>query len=351
MLRRTGQPHSELAGSIEEELIARASHVHALFREDNGLVYFKLEAATRGTSYAASIKPFSRARDGRGAIKALESQFAGDDKWDAEVKRQESLLHTRIWKGQSNYGLEKHCAAHRHAFVQLQAAAERVEYQLPNAHSRVGYLLDSIQNNDPGLQAGLANVRSDRAGMRGDFESTVAHILPYCPVAKKRTTQTKRGTSEISGVSFDETADISSFGSKSGVGKSGVHLRFHKHNEYQTLNSEQNSELKEWREKEIAAGRGLRRGASPGKKAKGGDKSNDKTLNARIDAAVAKKLAANSKATADEATNQAAADNMVVSALQRLSGQAVNTSSGQISAGAVNAQKTKFLNSIVRYLA
>ena len=69
----TGQPHSELAGSIEEELIARASHVHALFREDNGLVYFKLEAATRGTSYAASIKPFSRARDGRGAIKALES--------------------------------------------------------------------------------------------------------------------------------------------------------------------------------------------------------------------------------------------------------------------------------------
>ena len=350
----TGQPHSELAGSIEEELIARASHAHALFREDNGLVYFKLEAATRGTSYAASIKPFSRARDGIGAIKALESQFAGDDKWDAEVKRQENLLHTRIWKGQSNYGLEKHCAAHRHAFVQLQAAAERVEYQLPNAHSCVGYLLDSIQNNDPGLQAALANVRSDRAGMRGDFESTVAHIIPYCPVAKKRTMQTKRGTSEISSVSFDETdeilgetADISSFGSKSGVGKSGVHLRFHKHKEYQTLNPEQKSELKEWREEEVAAGRALRRGASPAKKAKGGDKSNDKTLEARIDAAVAKKLAANSKATADEATNQAAADNMVVSALQRLSGQAANTSSGQISAGAVNAQKTKFLNSIL----
>ena len=86
---------------------------------------------------------------------------------------------------------------------------------------------------------------------------------------------------------------------------------------------------------------------SPGEKAKGGDKSNDKTLNARIDAAVAKKLAANSKATADEATNQATTENMVVSALQRLSGQAVNTSSGQISAGAVNAQKTKFLNSIL----
>ena len=83
------------------------------------------------------------------------------------------------------------------------------------------------------------------------------------------------------------------------------------------------------------------------KKAKGGDKSNDKTLEARIDAAVAKKLAADSKATADEATNQAAADNMVISALQRLSEQVVNTSSGQTSAGAVNAQKTKFLNAIL----
>jgi hypothetical protein len=51
-----GQPHSVVAGSVEEELIARASHNHPLFREDNGLVYFKLEAATRGTAYAASIK-------------------------------------------------------------------------------------------------------------------------------------------------------------------------------------------------------------------------------------------------------------------------------------------------------
>jgi hypothetical protein len=333
-----GQPHSVEAGSVEEELIARASHNHPLFREDNGLVYFKLEAATRG-------------RNGRGALEALLTQFAGTDKWDAEIKRQESLLHTRVWKGQSNYGLEKHCAAHRHAYVQLQAASEHIEYQLPNEHSRVGYLIDSIQNNDPGLQAGLANVRSDKGpgGMRGDFELMVAHILPYCPVSKKRTTGTKRGHADIS-VTFAEgdSAEISSFGSKSGVGKTGVHLRFHKHKEYQGLTPEQKSELKDWREKEIAAGRGGKSGGSGGKPQ--GNKGSEKHINSRIDAAVAKKLAAHAKAADDKKSDEAAADSYIVSAFERMIGKKTSsngTSSGQITASATNAQKTSILKTIL----
>jgi hypothetical protein len=346
-----GQPHSVEAGSVEEELIARASHTHALFREDNALVYFKLEAATRGTAYAASIKPFQRARNGRGALEALLTQFAGDDKWDAEIKKQESLLHTRVWKGQSNYGLEKHCASHRHAYVQLQAASEHIEYQLPNEHSRVGYLIDSIQNNDPGLQAGLANVRSDKGpnGMRGDFEAMVAHILPYCPVSKKRTAGSKRGHADIS-VTFAEgdTAEVSSFGSKSGVGKSGVHLRFHKHKEYQLLNPEQKSELKDWREKEIAAGRGGK-SAGSASKVKSKDKSSEKHINSRIDAAVAKKLAANAKAADDKKSDEAAVDGYIVSAFERLIGKKATPKAPkrQVTLGATNAEKTSILKTIL----
>ena len=49
------QPHSTEHGSVEEELIARASHDHALFRDDNAKVYFHLEEATRSTPYASSI--------------------------------------------------------------------------------------------------------------------------------------------------------------------------------------------------------------------------------------------------------------------------------------------------------
>ena len=88
------QPHSTEHGSVEGELIARASHTHALFRDGNSVVYYHLEEATRGTSYAASIKPFQRGKDGRGAWKALTSQYAGKDKWEAEIKHQEQLLHS-----------------------------------------------------------------------------------------------------------------------------------------------------------------------------------------------------------------------------------------------------------------
>ena len=44
------QPHSTEHGSVEGELIARAAHTHALFSDDNSVVYYHLEEATRGTS-------------------------------------------------------------------------------------------------------------------------------------------------------------------------------------------------------------------------------------------------------------------------------------------------------------
>ena len=141
-----------------------------------------------GTSYAASIKPFQRFKSGRGAWVTLTNPYARQDKWEAEIKRQDDLLHTRVWKGQSTFPLEGFIAQHRNAFVSLQQCAERVEYQLPNSHTQVSYLLDGIQCSDAGLQAAMASVRTDNClqGMRNDFESAAAHLLPYDPIAKKR---------------------------------------------------------------------------------------------------------------------------------------------------------------------
>ena len=239
------QPHSTEHGSVEDELIARASHTHALFRDDNSVVYYHLEKATRGTSYAASIKPFTRAKDGRGAWKALTSQYAGKDKWEAEIKRQEQLLHTRIWKGQSNFSLENFIFQHRNAYVSMQASAEHVQYQLPNEHSRVGFLLEVIQCSDAGLQAATASIKTDNGpeGMRNNFEATAAHLLPYDPVAKKRSNGQKRGAAQISSV-MDPTPNTTK---KPSIGKTGVHLCYYKTGEYRNLTNEQKEELKEWR--------------------------------------------------------------------------------------------------------
>ena len=238
------QPHSTEHGSVEGELIARASHTHALFRDDNSVVYYHLEEATRGTSYAASVKPFQRGKE-RGAWKALSCQYVGKDKWEAEIKHQEQLLHTRIWKGQSNFSLEDFISQHRNASVSMQASAEHVQYQLPNEHSRVGFLLKAIQCTDPGLQAAMASIKTGNGleGMRNNFEATAAHLLPYDPVAKKRSSGQKRGSAPISSV-----MDPSPTKTKNpSIGTTGVHLYYYKTGEYRNLTNEQKEELKDWR--------------------------------------------------------------------------------------------------------
>ena len=82
------QPHSHEHGSVEAELVAHSSHTHALYHDDTSSAYFHLEEAAQGTAYATSIKPYQQGKDGRGMCMALMNQFAGDDKWKAEIKKQ-----------------------------------------------------------------------------------------------------------------------------------------------------------------------------------------------------------------------------------------------------------------------
>ena len=133
--QEANKPHSTEYGSIEVELVACASHDHELYKEDNGAVYYHLEEAMRGTTYSASIKPFQCEKDGHGAWLALTSQYAGNDKWEAELKRQDDLLHQCQWKGQNTFPLEGFIGQHRNAFVSMQLCAEHISYQLINKHT------------------------------------------------------------------------------------------------------------------------------------------------------------------------------------------------------------------------
>ena len=62
------QPYTDEHGLIEEDLIARASHTHGLFKDDNAAVYYCLEEGTRSTLYADTINPFQRCKDWRAAF-------------------------------------------------------------------------------------------------------------------------------------------------------------------------------------------------------------------------------------------------------------------------------------------
>ena len=173
------QPHSNEHGSLKGELISHLSHTHPMFRVDNEMVYDHLEVATRSTINTASIKPFLRTKNGRAAYQALISQHAGEDKWEKELKLQQSFMKSRVWKGNSNFSFEKFIEQHRAAYISMQQCSLHVTFQLPYEHTRVRYLLDAIQCSDPELQATLAAfVRIRHAQMLSVI--TLRIVLYFC---------------------------------------------------------------------------------------------------------------------------------------------------------------------------
>ena len=202
--------------------------------------------------------------------------------------------------------------------MSMQVAAEHITYQMPNEHSRVGYLLDAISCSDAGLQAAMASIKTDQDpnGLRNNFEATATHLLPYNPVQKKRSNHAggKRGAADILTVTFEE-ADVSAFGAKKGIGKTGVHLRYHPKPEYNKLTTNQKDELREWRE---TTGGGKNKGKkSPHKKQKGTAKfTSDKAIAAAVEKQVSERL----KAADKEKTQGAKAKAYIMSILSELSG-------------------------------
>ena len=181
---------------------------------------------------------------------ALTNQYAGDDKKEAEIKKQDDLLHTHIWKGQSSFPLEGFIAKHRNAYVSMQPCVEHVKHQLPNQHTCVVYLLEGIQCPDPGLQVAMASIHTNNGlqGMHNNFEATAAHLLPYDPVIKRRAASTRCLAAQISALEGDSAETSDTIGKKPSIGKSGVHLCYHTNMEYHELTAEQKREQSDWRE-------------------------------------------------------------------------------------------------------
>ena len=164
----------------------------------------------------------------------------------------------RVWKGQNNFSFEGFLAQHHNEFVSMQQCAEHLEYQLPNEHTRVSYLLEGIQCLDAGLQAAMESVHMDDGptGMRNNFEAAIAHLLPYDPVANNRsTTGNKQQPTQIYLVETEgePAAEISGMNAggkrtaKPSISKTGVYLCYHMPDEYYALSNEQKDELREWR--------------------------------------------------------------------------------------------------------
>ena len=123
----------------------------------------------------------------------------------------------------------------------MQKCAEHVEYQLPNQHTHVGYLLKGIQCLDPGLQAAMASIITNNGlqEMHNNYEATAAHLLSYAPVIKRRAAYTRHPAAQILALEGDTPEIADKIGKKPSIGKSGVHLHYHMNLEHCELTAEQ----------------------------------------------------------------------------------------------------------------
>ena len=171
------------SGSILQDLIHRTSQAHPLFKQYNATVFIIIEEASRGNHYYNTINPFKRDRNGRGAWLALVSSHVGEDKWESITKQNSSWLMTTKWNGK-NYSLEVFCSQHRSKNPQLMEASLHVQFQVPDEHTRVGYLIDNIDHQDADLRAAIAQIRTNSSGARDKFDRSVSILLPVDPFTK-----------------------------------------------------------------------------------------------------------------------------------------------------------------------
>jgi hypothetical protein len=101
---------------------------------------------------------------------------------------------------------------------------------------RVEWLLDSINSQDPTLQAIIGLIRSDVNNMRNDFEKAASALIEVDPYVRGRRPNTNKSSAQISAIDFG-----------SGRGDSGrVDLRWHMPAEFKALSHEQRDDLVSW---------------------------------------------------------------------------------------------------------
>ena len=149
-------------------------------------------------------------------------QHAGKDVWEKRIKHSEEYMVQKSWTDQTRQTLVTHIDRHRQAYVALIEAADHVSHQTPSERTRVSYLMNSIDSKDAEVLAGLASIRQDDAGMRGDFEPAAIFLSPTCPVAKKGPERK---------VGFN-AATILAADANTGIGKTSVELHYHTKKEF-----------------------------------------------------------------------------------------------------------------------
>ena len=107
---------------------------------------------------------------------------------------------------------------------------------MPGEEQRVQYLIDSIDCGEQAVQATIGLIRNNMNDMRSSFEKSASALIDVDPYVKGRNRGHKERTANISSLEY------------TGIGGTGVDLRWHTPQEYRLLTKEQKDELHQWQQ-------------------------------------------------------------------------------------------------------
>eukprot|EP00984_Skeletonema_dohrnii_P000995 scaffold318_cov96-Skeletonema_dohrnii-CCMP3373.AAC.6 len=263
--------HSDEYDSLEEEMIDFAPHLGVRYREDNKFLATKIEKSIHSTSYFATVKQLLKKGKGKEAWDSLTTHLATKTYHEDRIDTARDFIQKRTWSADSKQTLQAYVAQFQmHCETLADCNAQGHACSVPDEREKVRLFLNSIQLRGNTattsiLAAAISTVRQDQKGELSNFKLASEHLLNSMPSSKARSKSGDRDrgpSAQVSGVT-DSAQKSKKSGKKnkeksesqpayhagqikSGVGKTGVHLRYHTTEEFKALSAAQKEELVEW---------------------------------------------------------------------------------------------------------
>ncbi|ACI65726.1 predicted protein, partial [Phaeodactylum tricornutum CCAP 1055/1] len=156
------------------------------FDKDNGKVWIQVKRLTVNGPAWTYVAPFEKKRDGRGAVKALNSHYEGDAVMSkSKAAAFDVLEHTTYTGERRNFGMEKYTNALSTAFQTLNEYGETL-----TESRKVDVFLRNNHCTDPKMLSGIAVIQGD-----ADRMSNFAKAADYLALFTNTDTSQKTGRS------------------------------------------------------------------------------------------------------------------------------------------------------------
>jgi hypothetical protein len=265
--------HSDEYESLADELVAFAPHSGVAFREDEKTFAKELENSIRTTVYHAHVKQLLKKGKGSAAWSSLLSHLAGKIYYEDRITTARNFIQNTKWSHASKFSLKQFVTKFKNAHETMKECKDAGHsVAVFDERELVRLFLAAIQvgNTDPLLAASISTIRQDLKGELSSFKLTTEHLLENVPDKSRggrrksddpsasisavggKGNQSRRGQKSGSGGGKQGkgkgkgSPSYAGGALKVGIGKTGVHLRWHTPNEMKNLTKEQLDELRKY---------------------------------------------------------------------------------------------------------